>query len=100
MRLDHPAVEPGETHCGSLVAAQQPNDVGVDFAGQDSLHHADRLVVRDPQPVDEHRFQTGGLHGAADLRPTTVHHHGPDPDRGQQGDITGEAVPQRCVHHG
>ncbi len=77
-----------------------PHDVAPHLAHEHHSGHIEGLLVGDPQAVDELALLAEPAQQCADLRPSAVHDHGPQPDRAEQHDVLGERRGQLRVDHG
>ena len=84
------AVFAAETHGAAARRVDQVDDLLVDLAGQDHLHHVHGALVGDPEAVHE---PGGDVHlgqHLADLGPAAVHHHRVDAQVLEERDVLGE----------
>ncbi|MCY1174170.1 hypothetical protein D9M73_143590 [compost metagenome] len=100
LRTNQLGVLAGQADGAAAVTVDQVDDVLVDLAAEDHLHHVHGLRVGDAHAVDEVALDAQALEQVADLRAAAVHHHRVDADRLHQHDIAGEAGLQLVAFHG
>ena len=98
--LDQPAILAGEPNCATALGIYRRDELLVDRPGEDHLDHFHRLVVGDPQPVDDAALDAEPFEHMGNLRPAAVHDDRVDADLLQQHDIAGERIFGHAVGHG
>ena len=97
---DQVPVLAGQPHRRPAVAVDQVDDLLVDQAAQDHLHHVHGLGVGHPHPLDELAVLAQPFEQGADLGAAAVDDHRVDPHQLHQHHVAGEALLQGLVHHG
>ncbi len=97
---DQVAVLAGEPDRLAAVAVDVADDLLVDLAAEDHLHHVHGFGVGDAHALDEAGFLAHGLQNLADLRPAAVDHHRVEADVFHQDDVLGEALLEPLLDHG
>ena len=92
------AVLARKPHRAAARGIDAGDDLLVDRAGQHHLHHLDRRLVGDAQPIDEGGVDVELLEHGADLGAAAMHHHRIDAGLLHQHDVLGEIVGAGAGH--
>jgi hypothetical protein len=99
-RLDHVAVLAAQADRLAAGGVDEADDLLVDRAGEDHLDDLHRLLVGDPEAVDELALDAELGQHLADLGPAAVDDHRIDAGLFQHHDVAGEGARAALVAHG